>query len=242
MCVCAHLCVGRGWSQPRSRGIGPPQQAPFSMPRPCCRMGALHPHGPVKSTSQVDIRRPDSNSDLRGGSRVCGRKALWTQERGGKPQPRVRGGRRTQAQNGRKEACSMTPHPRPLLPRETCLQGAVSGEGKESGRMSPQPLKAPGRRDPTPGSDDRPLRTLPAEGRGAGWSQPSVANSYQLPELDHVEDGIPGGRELGWETFAVCAVAQPRLTLRPRGLQPSRPLCPRDSPGKNAEVGCHFLL
>ena len=55
--------------------------------------------------------------------------------------------------------------------------------------MSPQPLKASGRRDPTPGSDDRPLRTLPAEGRGAGWSQPSAANCYQLPELDRAEDG-----------------------------------------------------
>ena len=31
-------------------------------------------------------------------------------------------------------------------------------------------------------------------------------------------------------------------SLRPFGLQPSRLLCPWDSPGKNAEVGCHFLL
>ena len=34
-------------------------------------------------------------------------------------------------------------------------------------------------------------------------------------------------------------VAQPCLTLRPRGLQPARLLCPWDSPGKNAGVGCH---
>ena len=27
-----------------------------------------------------------------------------------------------------------------------------------------------------------------------------------------------------------------------RGLQPARPLCPWDSPGKNTGVGCHFLL
>ena len=36
-----------------------------------------------------------------------------------------------------------------------------------------------------------------------------------------------------------CSVC---LTLSPRGLQPARLLCPRDSPGKNTGVGCHFLL
>ena len=32
------------------------------------------------------------------------------------------------------------------------------------------------------------------------------------------------------------------LTLQPHGLQPTRLLCPWDSPGKNTGVGCHFLL
>ena len=31
-------------------------------------------------------------------------------------------------------------------------------------------------------------------------------------------------------------------SLRPRGLHPSRILCPWDSPGKNNVVGCHSLL
>ena len=31
-------------------------------------------------------------------------------------------------------------------------------------------------------------------------------------------------------------------SLRPYGLQPTRLLHPRDSPGKNTGVGCHFLL
>ena len=31
-------------------------------------------------------------------------------------------------------------------------------------------------------------------------------------------------------------------TLRPRRQQPTRFLCPWDSPGKNTGVGCHFLL
>ena len=30
--------------------------------------------------------------------------------------------------------------------------------------------------------------------------------------------------------------------LQPHGLQPTRLLCPWDSPGKNTRVGCHFLL
>ena len=31
-------------------------------------------------------------------------------------------------------------------------------------------------------------------------------------------------------------------TLRPHRRQPTRLLCPWDSPGKNTGVGCHFLL
>ena len=31
-------------------------------------------------------------------------------------------------------------------------------------------------------------------------------------------------------------------SVRPYGLQPTRLLCPWDSPGKNTGVGCHFLL
>ena len=31
-------------------------------------------------------------------------------------------------------------------------------------------------------------------------------------------------------------------SLPPRGLEPTRLLCPRDSPGRNAGVGCRALL
>ena len=31
-------------------------------------------------------------------------------------------------------------------------------------------------------------------------------------------------------------------SVQPHGLQPTRPLGPWDSPGKNTGVGCHFLL
>ena len=37
-----------------------------------------------------------------------------------------------------------------------------------------------------------------------------------------------------------CSVMS--YSLWPHGLQPDRLLCPRDSPGKNIEEGCHFLL
>ena len=40
----------------------------------------------------------------------------------------------------------------------------------------------------------------------------------------------------------VCVRTQSYLTLRPRGLQPARLLCPWDFPDKNTGVDCHFLF
>ena len=40
----------------------------------------------------------------------------------------------------------------------------------------------------------------------------------------------------------VCSAAKSRPTLWAHGLRPTRLLCPRDSPGKNTSLGCHFLL
>ena len=43
--------------------------------------------------------------------------------------------------------------------------------------------------------------------------------------------------------LAACQVASVVSdSLRPHGLQPTRLLCPWDSPGKNTGVGCHFIL
>ena len=39
-----------------------------------------------------------------------------------------------------------------------------------------------------------------------------------------------------------CLVTTYPTLLQPCGLCPSRLLCPRDPPGKNTGVGCHFLL
>ena len=43
-------------------------------------------------------------------------------------------------------------------------------------------------------------------------------------------------------TAAAAKSLQLCPTVRPHRQQPTRPLCPWDSPGKNPGVGCHFLL
>ena len=42
--------------------------------------------------------------------------------------------------------------------------------------------------------------------------------------------------------FLLFLLAETCWTLGPHGLEPLRPLCPWDFPGKNTGVGCHFLL
>ena len=46
----------------------------------------------------------------------------------------------------------------------------------------------------------------------------------------------------GPRDYHVCLVVQSCPTLRHHGLQPTRLLCPWDSPGKNTGVGCHAFL
>ena len=51
--------------------------------------------------------------------------------------------------------------------------------------------------------------------------------------------------EFSWQEYCRrrCQVASVMSdSVRPHGLQPTRLLHPWDSPGKNTEVGCHFLL
>ena len=55
--------------------------------------------------------------------------------------------------------------------------------------------------------------------------------------------GIFQARVLEWGAIATAAkLLQSCLTVLPHRLQPTRILCPWDSPGKNTGVGCHFLL
>ena len=50
--------------------------------------------------------------------------------------------------------------------------------------------------------------------------------------------------KLNWAEAAAAAakLLQSCTTVRPHRRQPTRLLCPWDSPGKNTGVGCHFLL
>ena len=86
----------------------------------------------------------------------------------------------------------------------------------------------------------------------------TAAKSLQsCPTLCDPKGGSPPGssipgmlqaRTLEWVAISfsnACMHAkllQSCLTLRPHGQQPTRLLCPQDSPGKNIGVGCHFLL
>ena len=59
-------------------------------------------------------------------------------------------------------------------------------------------------------------------------------------EMVRVNINILGISELKWTVMGEfnSVVSD---SLRPRGLYPTRLLCPWDSPGKNTGVGCHFL-
>ena len=62
----------------------------------------------------------------------------------------------------------------------------------------------------------------------------------------NVEDELKE-KDIKCTTGRVCnshstVCAQSRPTVRSHGLEPARLLCPWNLPGKNAGVGCHFLL
>ena len=67
-----------------------------------------------------------------------------------------------------------------------------------------------------------------------------IGEVSQLPNCWEVFPTIQG--KLRQVSESESEVAQSCPTLRPCGLQPTRLLCPWDSPGKNTGVGCHFLL
>ena len=62
------------------------------------------------------------------------------------------------------------------------------------------------------------------------YAKPPVSNAKDIPELIkfHCQDRVS------------CSVVFNSFQLY--GLQRTRLLCPRNSPGKNIGVGCHFLL
>ena len=85
----------------------------------------------------------------------------------------------------------------------------------------------------------------------------AAAKSLQCPTLsDRIHSSPPGSpipgilqaRTLEWVAISfsnACMHAKSLQSCRLcqlHGQQPTRLLCPRDSPGKNTGVGCHFLL
>ena len=72
-------------------------------------------------------------------------------------------------------------------------------------------------------------------------------------DVENLRDGAPGLRPTEClqkpsshiQEVLCCAVLSHSVvsdSVRPRGLQPSRLLCPWDSPGKNTGVDCHAFL
>ena len=62
-------------------------------------------------------------------------------------------------------------------------------------------------------------------------------------QADSLPSEPPGKPPQYYAAAAAAKSLQSCLTLcDPHGQQPTRLLCPRDSPGKNTGVGCHFLL
>ena len=94
------------------------------------------------------------------------------------------------------------------------------------------PREGTGRRQSSP--------TQEAGSRQAPWSSSwtsglqdcEIVRFYQVYKLPRVCDIV-----FGAPNHSVVSDA-----LQPRGLQPTRLLCPWDSPGKNPGVGCHALL
>ena len=104
----------------------------------------------------------------------------------------------------------------------------------------------------------KPEEWAPGGGRHSGGNFLCLKIGYRLSPTHrknskqsrcYPEVGFSSFRSIHLEWGAIAfsrAAATKSLqscpTLRPHGQQPTRLLCPQDSPGKNPGVGCHFLL
>ena len=89
-------------------------------------------------------------------------------------------------------------------------------------------------------SEGRLLRTSCGPFQGSGSLNGEAAFSQPLPLPDQIRKMT---EETPKKALCVCVLTTLVLSdsMRPHGLQPSRLLCPWDSPGKNTGVGCHSL-
>ena len=78
------------------------------------------------------------------------------------------------------------------------------------------------------------------------WLKLALLRGQSKPEREHGTRGNTsrrGQQVKGAQRWEMHMSAQSCPTLlQPHGLQPTRLLCPWDSPGKSTGVGCHFLL
>ena len=77
--------------------------------------------------------------------------------------------------------------------------------------------------------------------RWGNWNSAMVGNLFWDQAVSGRARIWSSVSKWGFQCFA-CICAQLCLTLQPSGLQPTRFLCPWDSPGKNTGVSCHFFL
>ena len=63
-----------------------------------------------------------------------------------------------------------------------------------------------------------------------------------LPSWSNYISKTPSPTTMTYEYAWVRAHSVKSNSLQPHGLQPTRFLCPWDSPGKKTGMGCHFLL
>ena len=101
-----------------------------------------------------------------------------------------------------------------------------------------------------PRPSTRSLQSRTWSGRGAGLCCGSCPHRELLGTREEEaacgepvqrKAGPPGGDgSTACRRHQVASVVSD--SVQPHGLQPTRLLCPWDSPGKNTGVGCHFLL
>ena len=94
-----------------------------------------------------------------------------------------------------------------------------------------------------------PCPGLPARRYEVLWASPvtldpeaKVGLCNLIPRAGHFQSRS-SKLHAGWEvtmSYGQCLVVSD--SLQRQGLQPARPLCPWDCPGKKTGVGCHFLL
>ena len=92
-----------------------------------------------------------------------------------------------------------------------------------------------------------PIHLTPSQNRDGACGKSLIRmmenkNHLNTKSNNDNKDKVPRKRHFG-NRACVCAVASANSdSLWPHGLQPTRLLCPWDSPGKNTGVGCHSLL